>query len=313
MSSSIVSSLSARRRPTIADVFSIVEIRTKIVSLSSFSIGTLYAVYTGHPFQPLLFTLMLAAVLCVDLGTAGFNSYYDYLSGVDRPEYDVVHAKALVHKPLDPRLALWISLACFVAAVALGLAIGALAGWGIVVVGAACMAVSYFYSGGPYPLSRTPFGEVFAGGAMGLVLLVLSVYVQAGSVDVGAWLLGLPSTALIAGLMTVNNTCDAVGDAAAGRRTLSIVLGARVLAVIDGLGIAGFGVAAVLAAAGVVPRLTLLPLAIAAGLALRLYRLMRRRGYGHASKSSAMGDAAAAFLLYTLALSIGLGIGIAVR
>jgi 1,4-dihydroxy-2-naphthoate octaprenyltransferase len=55
------------------------DIRTKIVSLSSLAIGTSYAVYLTREFSPGLFVLMLFATLCVDMGTTGFNSYYDFV------------------------------------------------------------------------------------------------------------------------------------------------------------------------------------------------------------------------------------------
>jgi len=76
--------VSAPGRVGLVDVLQIVDIRTKIVSVSSLAIGTAYAVYATHTFSPLLFVAMLLATLLVDMGTTGFNSYYDFRTASTR-------------------------------------------------------------------------------------------------------------------------------------------------------------------------------------------------------------------------------------
>jgi 1,4-dihydroxy-2-naphthoate polyprenyltransferase len=289
--------------PTLADLAKIVELRTKIVSLSSLGIGTLWAA-SGGAFSWLTFVLMLAATLCVDLATAGFNSYYDYRAGVDTRETDVDGYKVLVQRGIDPRVALRLASALFAVAVGFGLALGLRVGWEVVFVGAACMAVAWGYSGGPWPISRMPVGEAFAGGAMGLVLISLSVYVQTGLVDARTVALGLPSTLLIAAILAANNACDRVGDAAAGRRTLAIVVGAPgAVVIVEMLVAAGFVFALTLAVLGVLPAFAAWPLAAAAALAVKLLASMRKRGYSHATKGPTMGGISLIFVAYTLGVA----------
>ncbi|TVR00949.1 MAG: prenyltransferase, partial [Spirochaetaceae bacterium] len=193
----------------------------------------------------------------------------------------------------------------------LGALIGYLVGIEIIIVGAACMAVGFLYNGGPLPLSRTPLGELFAGGFLGFVLVTLSYYVHTRSLDPGAVLIGLPSFLLVASILTVNNTCDLDGDRAAGRWTLSIVLGRRGgELVVYLLGAAGFGLALALGAVGVLPRWTMVPLAVAAILAAREYRGMHRRGYSHETKGPSMGSISRVFLLYTVAMVSSLAISL---
>ena len=95
---------------------------------------------------------MLAATLCVDLATAGFNSYYDHRHGVDTRETDVDGYKVLVHRAIDPRIALRVAFGLFLLAAAFGLALGARVGWEVVGVGVVCMLIAWSYSGGPWPL-----------------------------------------------------------------------------------------------------------------------------------------------------------------
>ena len=289
--------------PTLADLAKIVELRTKVVSMSSLAIGTLWAA-AGGAFSWLTFALMLAATLCVDLATAGFNSYYDHRHGVDTRETDVDGYKVLVHRAIDPRIALRTGFALFLLAAIFGLALGARVGWEVVGVGVVCMLIAWSYSGGPFPLSRLPIGEVFAGGAMGLVLTALAAYVQTGALDARTVALGLPASFLIAAILAANNACDRVGDAAAGRRTLAIVVGERGAArVVEALVAAGYAFAFALAFAGVLPWFAALPLLAAAAVSARMLAAMRARGYAHRTKQPSMAGISIIFLAYTASVA----------
>ncbi|MEP7183329.1 MAG: prenyltransferase [Betaproteobacteria bacterium] len=297
-------------RITLVDVLQIVDIRTKIVSMSSLVIGTAYAVWLTRSFSPGVFAAMLLATLCVDMGTTGFNSYYDFLHGVDAVDTDVEKSKALVQRGIDPAVALRISWLLFALAAVFGLVLGALVNWPIVAVGAACMAVALLYSGGPLPISRFPVGEFFAGGLLGIVLIAVAVFVQSRSVDTRTLWLGLPSGTLIATILSVNNACDIDGDARAGRRTLAIVLGraraARMLLVQAG---ATLLLALALVPLGVLPASALVPLMLAGVFGARTIARMHRGGYSQATKAAAMGSISAVFAVYTLAILIAIGMG----
>lgn len=296
---------------TFNDFARIVEIRTKIISLSAFLIGTLFAAYHAGKLSWLLLLLMLGATLAVDMGTTGFNSYFDFRSGVDSKQFNRERDKVLVHRGIRPHVALGISVALFGIAVVLGLLIGYLAGWEIIFVGAACMAVGFLYNGGPFPLSRTPFGELFAGGFLGLILVTLSYYVQTRTVDTAIVMLGLASFLLVSSILTVNNTCDLEGDRAAGRRTLSILLGRRGgEATIYVLGAAAYGVAAAAAVLGYLPRFSLLLLAVTAVAVVNEYRTMHLRGYSHETKGPSMGSVSKVFILYSAAVVVSLAAGL---
>ena len=67
---------------TLKQFFSIIEIRTKIVSIGTYAAATAYMYSAGAAFNTGAALLMLAAVLCVDMGTTAFNTYFDYLIGV---------------------------------------------------------------------------------------------------------------------------------------------------------------------------------------------------------------------------------------
>ena len=93
------------------------------------------------------------------------------------------------------------------------------------VVGILSMMVGYFYTGGPYPIAYTPFGELFSGVVMGMLLILIAFYIQTGTVTTEAILLSIPSMLLVAGIMMSNNIRDLEGDKEGGRKTLAILVG----------------------------------------------------------------------------------------
>jgi 1,4-dihydroxy-2-naphthoate octaprenyltransferase len=290
--------------PGLVDLLKIVDIRTKIVSVSSLLVGSAWALATAPGrFSWGLFALMAVATLLVDMGTTGFNSHFDFVTGVDTRESDQERFKALVQADIDPRVALHLSFALFAVAVPLGLAIGMRSGWGVVAAGASCMVFAYFYSGGPHPISRTPVGEFFAGGLLGGALVAIAAFVHTQRLDAATLLLGLPSSLVIAAILSTNNACDRVGDARAGRRTLAIVLGPeRSHLPVFLLVAACYAAWALLVALAVLPTPALLPMGVSAVHAWLALSAMKARGWSHATKGPNMGAISLVFLVFTACL-----------
>ncbi|MFO8064619.1 MAG: prenyltransferase [Spirochaetia bacterium] len=313
-----------------SDVLNVVEIRTKIISVSSFALGTAYAAYEAEAFSIGMTLLMLAAVLLVDMGTTGFNSYFDAKRGVDNRRYNREKSKVLVHNGLSAGFALLVSLACFALAAVFGLVIIILVGPEVLLVGVASMAVGYLYNGGPLPISTTPVGELFAGGFLGGVLFVLSYYVQTATLSAAVLWASLPSLLLVSSILAVNNTCDRLGDKYAGRRTIAVVFGRRASEYLGyalglvahllvlwyaigeaaaagggqgGAGSGGFGAAAAdFAGAGSFPQAAFVAGVVSLAFALWEYRRMHRRGYSHETKGPSMQSVSSVFLVFSAAV-----------
>jgi 1,4-dihydroxy-2-naphthoate polyprenyltransferase len=292
---------------TLRDFLSIVEIRTKVVSLTSFGLGTLYAAWAGGTFSWPVAAVMLAAVLCVDMGTTAFNSFFDHERRVDEPEHNREEDKVLVHRGVAPGLALIVALALYASAAILGILLAALRGAAVLLVGAVGMAVGFLYNGGRRPISRTPLGELFAGLFLGSILFLLSFRVQAGAVTPEAALASAPLLPLVASILTVNNTCDVDGDRAAGRRTLSILLGrSGGEALVYVLGSLAYAVTGLSIGLGILPPLALVPVPAAALLTAWTYRSLHRLGFSHATKGPCMRLVARTLSLYGGAVAIAL-------
>jgi len=249
---------------------------------------------------------MWAATLAVDMGTTAFNNYYDYWRGTDRfrevDEKDKVVARAEVEPGFAFRSAVW----CYAAAIVFGLLLSLRGNPWVIPAGALCMAVGFFYTGGPLPLSRTPFGELFAGGCLGLALFAIACGVWSIPFDAGVLRAGLPSFFWVAAILAVNNTCDIEGDRAAGRKTFSILAGSKggELFVLF-LTAAGqiSGIAAALG--GYLPRFAAATLAVGGIPCAFILFSMHRLGYSHATKGKNMQRILLSFLLCTLCLSFG--------
>ena len=290
----------------VKNFLSVVELRTKIISVSTLVIALFYVSWRIQfpPLVPLL--LMWTATLAVDMGTTAFNNYFDYLRGTDHYRDVNEVDKVLIHSGVEPAFAFWSAFWCFAVAVVLGLILAFSGNLWVIPVGALCMAVGFFYTGGPFPISRTPFGELFAGGSLGFALFIIACGVWSVPFDSGVFFASLPSFFWIASILAVNNTCDIEGDRAAGRRTLSILLGVRggetfvlfliVAAQIAGL-YAGF--------TGFLPRsVAFTLLAGSFPIALTSY-VMHRNGYSHATKSVNMMNILKCFLMYTISMGLG--------
>jgi len=300
---------------TFSHFLRIVEIRTKIVSVSSLLIGTAFVFYSRIPFDPTAFVLLVISVLAIDMGTTAFNTFFDYLSGVDHPALNRERDKVLVHDGVAPGVALVVSIILYGIGGVVGLFLAARVGWFLVPVGMASMAVGFFYNAGPLPISRTPFGELFAGGFLGWVLVELSIYIHTPAMSGFLWWAGVPSALMIASILTVNNTCDMEGDRKSGRRTLSIVIGrtaGELLVYAEGIG------SIIVLAALFAPRISgggvdfrvMIPVLVAGAVPAGLeYRRMHRRGYSHATKGPSMGSISRVFTAFTGAVLVLLAAG----
>jgi len=110
-------------------------------------------------------------------------------------------------------------------AVAAGIYLIAVAGWQLLLVGAASIAAGVLYTGGPRPYGYEGLGEVFVFLFFGVVAVAGSYYVQVERLEWEAFALSVPVGLLAAAILVVNNVRDVDTDRRAGKRTLAVRLG----------------------------------------------------------------------------------------
>lgn len=186
--------------------------------------GICFAIYADGAFK---FLVALAMVLCatlIQIATNLFNEYYDYKNGLDTEE-SVGIGGAIVHDGVSPKSILVSALAIYGICGLLGIYLAYASSWALIPIGGICLIIGYCYTGGPFPISRSPFGELFAGTLMGTGYFLISYFTQTGHVTWLAFAMSLPLNFLIGLLLTANSLRDRVADAANGRKTLAILLG----------------------------------------------------------------------------------------
>lgn len=198
---------------------------TLTASFAPVFLGTMIALYYTN-INWLLFFAMLFACLLIQAATNMFNEYYDFARGLDHEE-SVGIGGAIVRNGVQPKTVLKLALSLYGIAALLGIYICFVSSWKLLIVGALSMAIGYLYTGGPYPIAYTPFGELFSGLFMGMLIVLIATYIQVGSIPNFAILLSVPSALLVAAIMLSNNIRDLVEDKEGGRKTMAILVGRK--------------------------------------------------------------------------------------
>ena len=183
----------------------------------------------------------LGCALLIQIGTNFANDYYDAEKGADtddREGFTRVTAGGLI-PPHKVKLAM---AATYGLAVVVGLYLVAIGGVPALVVGVTSILAGILYTGGPYPYGYRGLGDLFVFVYFGILAVAGTYYVQAVT-DVNAGLfplaipadtlplvavvVSLPAAGLSTAILVVNNVRDRETDAAAGKRTLAVILGYR--------------------------------------------------------------------------------------
>ncbi|MBD8007355.1 1,4-dihydroxy-2-naphthoate polyprenyltransferase [Bacillus norwichensis] len=179
-----------------------------------------------YSINSLLFAAMLIASLLIQAATNMFNEYFDFARGLDT-KHSVGIGGAIVRNGVKPGIVLGLGFAFLGVALLLGIYISANSSWWLAVIGLVCMAAGYFYTGGPFPIAYTPFGEITSGFFMGFVITQIAYFIQAGKIDTISILVSIPISILIGSILLANNIRDLDGDKENGRKTIAILLGRK--------------------------------------------------------------------------------------
>jgi 1,4-dihydroxy-2-naphthoate octaprenyltransferase len=203
----------------------LVEFRTSVGIITSVISGTVYAFYLHKTFNSLLFLTMLTASILLDGAATVFNHFFDFKNAKNKEGYLYnVHNPIVAYK-LSPVTAFIIGIFLVMTAGLLGIYIILSTHWILLPVGGFSILISYFYSGGKYPISHTPFGEIVSGFFEGTIVFSIAYFVQSSSYSLHVLLVSVPIALGIANIMLANNTCDTEEDKQNGRNTLPIVIG----------------------------------------------------------------------------------------
>ncbi|MDR7077691.1 1,4-dihydroxy-2-naphthoate octaprenyltransferase [Neobacillus niacini] len=173
-----------------------------------------------------LFIAMLIASLLIQAATNMFNEYYDFKRGLDN-EHSIGIGGTIVRDGIKPKTVMKLALSLYGLALLLGVYICMNSSWWLALVGLICMAVGYLYTGGPLPIAYTPFGELFSGFFMGMLIILITFFIQTGTVTATSIQISIPILVLVGAINFSNNIRDLEGDKENGRKTLAILAGKK--------------------------------------------------------------------------------------
>ncbi|WP_067725664.1 1,4-dihydroxy-2-naphthoate polyprenyltransferase [Oceanobacillus damuensis] len=186
-------------------------------------VGTMIA-FNEDTINWLLFFAMLVASLLIQAATNMFNEYYDFVRGLDTDQ-SVGIGGSIVRDGIAPKKIRNLAFTFYGISILLGVYICMASSWWIAVIGLVCMAFGYLYTGGPLPISYTPFGELFSGVLMGTVIIGITYFIQTGTVTAEMIWISIPVTIFIGSINLSNNIRDRDGDALGGRKTIAVLIG----------------------------------------------------------------------------------------
>jgi 1,4-dihydroxy-2-naphthoate polyprenyltransferase len=257
-----------------ASFLKLVEIQTKVASVFPFLLGTFYALYRFDNFKIKNFLLMFVSLLCIDMATTAINNYIDYKKANKKYGFGYESHNAIVRDNLKESTVLATIFSLLAVAITFGILLFLNTNIVVLILGAISFIIGVLYSFGPIPISRTPFGEIFSGGAMGFIIPFIAAYIhifdqniinvglQSGMLSLNVnlpeiayiFLLSLPPVVSIANIMLANNICDIEDDIENRRYTLPIYIGKKnALKVFAALYYIGYGALVLLLILGVAP------------------------------------------------------------
>jgi len=198
-------------------------VRTLPAAIAPVLVGTALAGYAGV-FHPLRFIAAMIGAIFIQVGTNLSNDYSDARRGADT-EDRLGPVRVTAGGLVPPRQVLIATYVSFGVAVLAGVYLVVVAGWQLLLVGAASILAGVLYTGGPRPYGYEGLGELFVFLFFGIVAVAGSYFVQVKHLTWEAFALAVPVGLIAAAILVVNNVRDIDTDRRAGKRTLAVRLG----------------------------------------------------------------------------------------
>lgn len=190
-------------------------------------VGAALAIYHGA-FNWMATLVALLCAFLIQIGTNFANDYFDFQKGADTPErigFERATAKGLISARLMRNAMILTMGLAFIS----GLYLVWHAGWVIFWLGVASLICGILYTGGPFPLGYNGLGDLFVFIFFGIVAVMGTYYVNALEWSEDSFWASLAVGALSTNILVVNNLRDIEQDGPAGKNTLGVLFGEKVL------------------------------------------------------------------------------------
>jgi 1,4-dihydroxy-2-naphthoate octaprenyltransferase len=197
--------------------------KTLVAGISPTLIGTTLCIAQGR-LDGVMFLFTLLTGLCIQIGTNLANDYFDWIKGADTEERK---------GPMRVTQAGLVTPAAMKRATIVAFALAFLCGCYLIFHGGALIALmlslyialSVLYTAGPYPLAYLGLGDLFVLFLYGPCAVLITYYLQMGTLSTTAFLAGLSPGALSMAILAVNNVRDIDEDRKANKKTLPVRFG----------------------------------------------------------------------------------------
>lgn len=201
-------------------------LRTLPLAITPVVIGTGAAILAdpNHLFHWVIALTCLAVAVLLQIGVNFANDYSDGVRGTD--DFRTGPARLTASGRIPAKTVLTVALTFFALAALAGLAIVIRTQqWWMLAVGAVCIVAAWFYTGGKRPYGYNALGEIFVFVFFGLVATLGTTWVQAFYLPQEAWFGAAAAGLMACAVLLANNLRDIDDDRAAGKRTLTVVIG----------------------------------------------------------------------------------------
>jgi len=248
-----------------------------------------------------LLALLVAVAMIIGVNYA--NDYSDGIRGTD--DVRAGPLRLVGSKVATPRSVLTAAAISLAVAAAAGLVLALFSAPWLILVGAACIAGAWLYTGGAKPYGYLGLGEIAVFAFFGLVAVLGTQYSQALRIDWVGTALAVATGCMSSAVLVANNLRDIPTDKQSGKITLAVRLGdARTRLLYRALMIVAFALTLVLmratpwAAVGLVA----FPLAVRAAGPVR-------QGLGGKDLIPVLRDTGLTMLVWAVAVATALAVG----
>jgi 1,4-dihydroxy-2-naphthoate polyprenyltransferase len=178
----------------------------------------------GSPIQWILLISALFASIFIQVATNLINDTMDFFHGKDTGAR-LGPVRATQSGLLSARQVYWGGIAAFTCAFFVSIPLLVAGGFPVLGILIASVLAGYCYTAGPYPLAYHGLGDLFVLIFFGWVITGGVYYLQTGTLDFQAVLLGTQMGLLATTLIAINNFRDIKEDAQTGKKTLAVRFG----------------------------------------------------------------------------------------
>ncbi|WP_433758699.1 1,4-dihydroxy-2-naphthoate polyprenyltransferase [Nocardia sp. CA-135398] len=167
--------------------------------------------------------LALLVSLALIVGVNYANDYSDGIRGTD--DVRVGPLRLVGQKLASPAAVKNAAIISLAVGAVFGLVLVIATAWWLLLVGAACLAGAWYYTGGRKPYGYSGFGELAVFVFFGLIGVLGTEFVQAERVEWAGLVLAIGVGAFSSAVLVANNLRDIPTDTESGKVTLAVKLG----------------------------------------------------------------------------------------